>query len=548
MDPDPLGAAIASLTYCNSVLRAVPRGPYGPTTIGIIDISDDLMSDLNCEVVCPLAVPAASLLVDTSAAGVVAHTAAGSRSILLRLVLAEGCRESRQSPRELRLSVEAVCRHVVATASHTDSSTGRVTELVCVAAPLYSDTGLLIALSAEIPVAAAGSVVNVASISVGGQVLNGFSACRLPVCVAPQCPWVHKDVGVIDYEVTPAVTATGCVMRSPASELQLKQFPSSPCRCVFVPETRAPPTPVVDVTGAVTPAIGSTGCVERVSKFASDLCSSAQTFFRSASAAPSGTRVFSSAGAPLDTIIDSSLGGQDTLHAVACGTDDLILLVGRKGRLSLFEASTREMRWTVSPDPDLEPMSLYLGAAILAKSGVAVFTLEPRGGDALDDQGLLEVRSLSDGARLCRVPAPVIGLYMAADSVSNVVYVGDAVAPCGVRAFKWSDSAGSLELVGTIAAITPVDNCRPLAVVPPAPGSRTSHLVVGCIWSSHLVVLALPGHTVVHTFSVAPLKVTGLAADPTGTALVICGVKLDARSERIVKAVSWPLDRSSLRD
>ena len=265
---------------------------------------------------------------------------------------------------------------------------------------------------------------------------------------------------------------------------------------------------------------------------------------RRAPAAPSGTRVLSSAGVTIDTIFDSSLGGQDTLHAVACGTDDLILLVGRSGRISLLEATTREIRWSVSPDPDLEPMLLYLGAAILAKPGVAVFTLEPRG-EALDDQGILEVRSLSDGARLSRVRAPGIGLYMAADPVSSVVYVGDAVAPCGVRAFKWNDRVGSLELVGTIAAITPVDNCRPLAVMPPAPGSCTSHLVVGCIWSSHLVVLALPGHTVVRTFSVAPLKVTGLAADPTGTALVICGIHLDARSERIVQVVPWPLDRTA---
>ena len=211
---DPLGAAIVTLSSCSAVLRAVPRGPYEPTAIGITDIGDDLTTDLNCELVCPLAIPAASLLVDTSVAGVVAQTAAGGRSIVLRLVLAEGCRESRQSPRELRLSVEAVCRHIVPTASRTDSVSGRVTELVCVAAPFYSDTGLLIAISAEIPASTAGSFVNVTSIVVGGQSLSGFNACRLPVCIALQCPWVHKTVDVIDYEVTPAVTASGCVMRS----------------------------------------------------------------------------------------------------------------------------------------------------------------------------------------------------------------------------------------------------------------------------------------------------------------------------------------------
>jgi len=40
---------------------------------------------------------------------------------------------------------------------------------------------------------------------------------------------------------------------------------------------------------------------------------------------------------------------------------------------------------------------------------------------------------------------------------------------------------------------------RPLAVMPPAPGKRASHLIVGIYLNPELRVLSLPGLALVHT-------------------------------------------------
>jgi len=55
---------------------------------------------------------------------------------------------------------------------------------------------------------------------------------------------------------------------------------------------------------------------------------------------------------------------------------------------------------------------------------------------------------------------------------------------------------------------------RPLAVMPPAPGKRASHLIVGLWKTSELRVLSLPGLALVHTHRLEGIEVIGLAADP----------------------------------
>lgn len=77
---------------------------------------------------------------------------------------------------------------------------------------------------------------------------------------------------------------------------------------------------------------------------------------------------------------------------------------------------------------------------------------------------------------------------------------------------------------------------RPLAVVPPLPGKGVSHLVVVGAVPKELLVLSLPGLTLIHSHILEGMKVKGLAADPWGGALVVC----DAASQA-VHVLAWPL-------
>ena len=79
-------------------------------------------------------------------------------------------------------------------------------------------------------------------------------------------------------------------------------------------------------------------------------------------------------------------------------------------------------------------------------------------------------------------------------------------------------------------------HARPLAVMPPAPGKRVSHLVVGAWDSSELLVLSLPDLVLVHTHVMDGMKFWALAADPWGEALIIGdGVY------KVIHDLPWPL-------
>ena len=80
------------------------------------------------------------------------------------------------------------------------------------------------------------------------------------------------------------------------------------------------------------------------------------------------------------------------------------------------------------------------------------------------------------------------------------------------------------------------DNLRPLAVVPPAPGQRTSYLVVGTRRSPTLRVLSLPDRRLVHTHELEGMQAIGLAADPSATALAVCD-----NASKAIHVLPWPL-------
>ena len=96
---------------------------------------------------------------------------------------------------------------------------------------------------------------------------------------------------------------------------------------------------------------------------------------------------------------------------------------------------------------------------------------------------------------------------------------------------------GRVGVVWQVKAAGTADAWRPLAVVPPRPGSYTSHLVVGTNGSPHLRVLKLPDLELVHEVRLDGMKVTGLAAHPSGEALFVCD-----RVSWAIYVLPWPLE------
>ena len=100
----------------------------------------------------------------------------------------------------------------------------------------------------------------------------------------------------------------------------------------------------------------------------------------------------------------------------------------------------------------------------------------------------------------------------------------------------WSWSEGGLTAEGPVRAAGVDEYCRILAVVPPAPGKKTAHVVVGAGGSSELLVLSLAHLILVHSHWLEDVAVTGLAADPWGSALAVCDYYSD-----VIHILAWPL-------
>ena len=103
-----------------------------------------------------------------------------------------------------------------------------------------------------------------------------------------------------------------------------------------------------------------------------------------------------------------------------------------------------------------------------------------------------------------------------------------------MTAFRWDGA--ELVAEGIVEAAGATVNYRPLAVVPPAPGQRTSYLVVGTQDFPTQRVLSLPDRRLVHTHKLEGMMVVGLAADPSGTALAVCD-----NASNAIHVLPWPL-------
>ena len=184
--------------------------------------------------------------------------------------------------------------------------------------------------------------------------------------------------------------------------------------------------------------------------------------------------------------------------------------------LVAVDAASRAVRWSAALGGSC------WGIAVLSAQGVVVVS------DLKDNQ--LHAHRLSDGTRIASVEARE-PTYVAADPATSTMYVSTSVE---MTAFRWDGAV--LVAEGFVEAAGATGNWRPLAVVPPATGQHTSYLVVGTKETPTLLVLTLPDRRLVHTHKLEGMRVVGLAADPSGTALAVC----DGESKAI-HVLPWPL-------
>lgn len=150
------------------------------------------------------------------------------------------------------------------------------------------------------------------------------------------------------------------------------------------------------------------------------------------------------------------------------------------------------------------------------------------------------VHRLSDGSQVGTVMLPGLVVCSTHDPAARVLY-GETPDNDSFTVGAWSYDVSRAGLMinsdcSVVTTETSAAGFR-VAVMPPTPGRRLSHLVVVCFGkSSKLLVLSLPSHALIHTHTLEDMDVSGLAADPHGRAFAVCDKASDA-----THVLAWPL-------
>jgi hypothetical protein len=237
-------------------------------------------------------------------------------------------------------------------------------------------------------------------------------------------------------------------------------------------------------------------------------------------------QIFSADGTHLPPLSVASVGLSEQTYAAAYVNSSNTLLLADNNddasKLVAVDMTSRVVRWTTEPGM----LNGVCGIAVLPPQGVVIV------GSYQDD--MLHAHRLSDGMRFAS--ANVNGCtFIASDPAAATIYVSSGTQECqSVVAHRWDST--TLVADGTVAAAGVAPRNRPLAVMPPAPGLRTSYLIVGKYATPTLHVISLPDRRLIHTHTLEGMQVVDLAADPSGTALAVC----DSASEA-VHVMPWPL-------
>lgn len=200
-----------------------------------------------------------------------------------------------------------------------------------------------------------------------------------------------------------------------------------------------------------------------------------------------------------------------------------------------IDVEARAIRWSVSLASETSSSRAHRRTLLLPPS----ITFVPEHGVvvASASSGVAAVFRASDGMRVGELK----GLHcsLTADSAAEGPLIScDATCAFRVTTHRWVRAA-TAEPVNFLAAAGTAELPRPLAIVPPPQGRRRSYVVVGVVGTPALQVLSLPDLSLVHThvLSWADVTVCGLAADHTGTALLVA----DAGPSGRVVVLEWPL-------
>jgi hypothetical protein len=230
--------------------------------------------------------------------------------------------------------------------------------------------------------------------------------------------------------------------------------------------------------------------------------------------------VFSADGTPLPSLSLANLGLTSRTSDVAFDEATATLLQAdaneEDSKLVAVDTVSRSVRWSAGIGGSCS------GIAVLPAQGLVVASTY--------NADELRMYRLADGALVATAPADCPS-YVAADPATAALYVSTGTQ---VAAFRWNGSA--LVSEGVVEAAGDTYNDRPLAVVSPAPGQRTSYLVMGTRCTPTLFVLSLPDRRLVHTHTLEGMRVVCLAADPSGTALAVCDY-----ASKAVHVLPWPL-------
>jgi hypothetical protein len=150
-------------------------------------------------------------------------------------------------------------------------------------------------------------------------------------------------------------------------------------------------------------------------------------------------------------------------------------------------------------------------------------------------EGTVRALSAADGSVLSALDlrSPV---FVASYPSTASIYVDSADK---VHRLQWDTSSRSLSLTPSVLLVPHAQRVswRPLAVMPPSESTRGKIFLVVAVYNNpELSIFELPSERLACTHTLEGMQVVGLAADPCGTALVVC----DAFS-KAVHALPWPL-------
>jgi hypothetical protein len=237
--------------------------------------------------------------------------------------------------------------------------------------------------------------------------------------------------------------------------------------------------------------------------------------------------IYSADGTPVPPLVIDSVGlSHDTNSAAYDESRNTLLLAddnSSSSKLVAVDMSSHSVRWATAPGL----LNGIDGIAVLLKHGIVFVS-------SCGDFKLYAHR-LSDGVRIASMKVPGCS-YLASDPETSVVYAS-SICDTGMLAvvpYLWNGAKLVKQSVVYAPGIT--GKFRPISVMPPAPGLRTSYLIVGEVDSSTLHIISLPDHRLVHMHTLEGMQVAGLAADPSGTALAVCD-----RASKLVHVLPWPL-------